>query len=744
MITVERARQLIDCNLSLIPIGDKKVPWIKWKEYQTNLITKDKFSEYYSNEKTKGVGICTGYNNLEVIDVDLKVLKSLKEQQDFWNELISFLSDNIDSFEDKFVIYKTINNGYHILYKCEKIEGNKKIAKLKGQQEAIIESRGVGGYVFVYENQISKNGYTDIKEISELDREVLFEICKTYNHVEDEIKPETKDYTESKIKPWDNYNEKVSIFDIINTDFTIVRTLSDKYIIKRFNATSAHSGYVYKNSGCMYLFTTATCYPHEKLISPFSAYCYKNHNGDFKEASRDIYNKGYGSRIVKEPKEIKDKPVINKSDLIFPIDIFPDSIQNYIMQCNKTLDSSIDYMGCAFMWMSSVIIGNALEIQTKVGWKETVNIWISIVGKAGLGKTPSINNIIFPLMKHNNREVKNFIKQNEKYLHYISLDKDERKLTEIIKKPAKTQFIVNDITLEALVDLHEESENAIGVFKDELAGWFKDMNKYRAGSDLEFWLSSWSGKAVSLNRKTAKSSFVEKPLIPVLGGIQPSILNIFYTEENKDNGFIDRMLLCYPDLSIERYNENEMNPDVLEWYSSAIVKFFEGVKSELIKHNLDDEIEPQTAMFSAEANEEWIRIFNEITDIQNSPDENEYMKSMLPKQKSYIPRFALIINTIEVFFNDRGVVNKISKESILKAEKLSKYFIAMAKKIKVNTIEKAEINKILTVNEGKSTKERFKILFKENPELNRTEVSEMLGVTRNTIQRYVKEIEDGK
>ena len=247
-----------------------------------------------------------------------------------------------------------------------------------------------------------------------------------------------------------------------------------------------------------------------------------------------------------------------------------------------------------------------------------------------------------------------------------------------------------------------------------------------------------------MNRKTAKSSFVEKPLIPVLGGIQPSILNIFYTEENKDNGFIDRMLLCYPDLSIERYNENEMNPDVLEWYSSAIVKFFEGVKSELIKHNLDDEIEPQTAMFSAEANEEWIRIFNEITDIQNSPDENEYMKSMLPKQKSYIPRFALIINTIEVFFNDRGVVNKISKESILKAEKLSKYFIAMAKKIKVNTIEKAEINKILTVNEGKSPKERFKILFKENPELNRTEVSEMLGVTRNTIQRYVKEIEDGK
>lgn len=744
MITVERARQLIDNNLSLIPIGENKVPWVRWKEYQTNIVTKDKFSEYYQNPKTKGIGICTGYDNIEVIDVDLKVLKSLKEQQDFWNELISFLSDNIDSFDDKFVIYKTINNGYHILYKCSKIEGNKKIAKLKGHQEAIIESRGIGGYVFVYENQISKNGYTDIKEISELDREVLFEICKTYNHVEDEIKHEHKEYTESKIKPWDDYNQKVSIFDIINQDFSIVRTLNDKYIIKRFNATSAHSGYVYKNSGCMYLFTTATCYPHEKLISPFAAYSYKYHNGDFKEAAKDIYNKGYGSRVVKQPKEITEKPIINKQDLVFPIEVFPEPIQNYIIQCNKTLDSSIDYMGCAFLWMSSVIIGNSLEIETKVGWKETVNIWISVVGKAGLGKTPSINNIIHPLMKHNNREVKNFIKQNEKYHHYINLDKDEQRYTEVIKKPVKTQFIVNDITLEALVDLHEESENAIGVFKDELAGWFKDMNKYRAGSDLEFWLSSWSGKAVSLNRKTAKSSFVEKPLIPVLGGIQPSILNIFYTEENKDNGFIDRMLLCYPDLVIEKYNENEMNPEILEWYNSSIVQFYESVKSDLIKKNIDDEIEPQTAKFTAEANEEWIRIFNEITDIQNSPYENEYMKSMLPKQKSYIPRFALIINTIDGFYNGEKNLLRITKDSVLKAEKLSKYFIAMAKKIKINTVEKAEIKKILDVNSTKSTKERFKILYKENPELNRTEVSEMLGVSRQTINNYIKELENEK
>ena len=742
MITVERARQLIDNNLSLIPIGENKMPWIKWKEHQEKIITKDKFTEYYHDTKTKGIGIVTGYDNLECIDIDLKVLKSLKEQQDFWNEYISFLKDNIDDFDNKFVIYKTINNGYHIIYKCKTIEGNKKIAKLKDNDQAIIETRGKGGYIFVYENQISKNSYTEIKEISELDRQVLLDISKIYNYEEpkqDEVV--NSEYTETKITPWNDYNAKTSIFDIIGNDFEIIRTLSDKYIIKRHGATSAHSGYIYKNSGCMYLFSSGTIYDHEKLITPFIAYATKYHNFDYKAAAKDLYNKGYGSRIVKEPKEIRETPKINLNDLIFPIDIFPITIQNYILECHKTLNSSIDYMGCSFLWMSSVIIGNSLQVRVKNGWNETATLWLSLVGRAGLGKTPSISNIINPLMKANNNEVKKYIKQNDKYQYYHSLSPDEKKLTEEIKKPIKNQFIVNDITLEALVDLHEESDNAVGVFKDELAGWFKDMNKYRAGSDLEFWLSSWSGKSVSLNRKTSKSAFVEKPLIPVLGGIQPSIFSIFYTEENKDNGFIDRMLLSYPELEIETYNDNEMNNDLLEWYSSCIINFYESIKSQIIQRNNDDDIEPQTVQLSKESKEEWIRIFNNITNIQNSDDENEYMKSMLPKQKSYIPRFALILNTIDCFFDDKPNLLEVSKESMLKAEKLSKYFIAMAKKIKIDNVEKADVKTVLIENKNKTIKEKFEIIYKQNPNFSKKEVSEMLGVSRQTIYNLIKEIE---
>jgi hypothetical protein len=737
-------KKLVDCGFSIIPVDEKKTPIGAWKKYQTQARTKEEID----NLNSPLYGLVTGYNDLEVLDTDLKVFATLKEQNDFWNEYLSFLTDNIDDFDKKFAIYKTKNQGYHILYRCKKIEGNTKIAKLKDQKEAVIESRGKYGMVVIYENKVSKLSYSEIQLISERDRDIAWSISKTYNYIDETTietpKVKQKTFDEAIIKPWDDYNQKVSIFDIVNDDVKVVRQLADKYIIKRIGSENPTSGSIFKSNGCMYLFSTGTIYPHGKLITPFIAYTYKFHNGDFSESAKEIYKQGYGTRIVKKQIEVekKDLPKINEKDLIFPIDIFPEPIQSYILECNQTLDSSIDYMGCSMLWLISVVVGNSIQIEVKKGWNETATIWLAVVGKAGLGKTPSIHNIIKPLLSANNKEIKNYIKQSEKFEYYDKLSAKEKKEHEEIQKPVKTQFIANDITIEALVELHQENKNSIGVFKDELAGWFKDMNKYREGSDLEFWLSTWSGKAISLNRKTARSSFVDKPLVSVLGGIQPSILNAFYTEDNKDNGFMDRMLLSYPSLEIENWNDNEMNYDTIQWYYDSIISFYETIKHKVVEYDDDGDIKPKIAVIGSDAKKEWIRLFNEYTSIQNSDEENEYMKSMLPKQKSYLPRFALLINAFDSFFDIECKSNAlvISKESIIKAEKLSKYFIAMAKKIKVNTIETNEIKTIINQNKSKSIKEQFIELYKVNPDLNKKEVAENLGVSLQMIYKYIKEL----
>lgn len=746
---------------SVITIGNSKVPNFPWKEQQEKKLSVDQFlkqirykggiikKDDIELEPTVGIGIVTGYDFLECIDVDTKVFSTQHEKDSFWNEYYKTLQDNIVDFKKKFVVYQTKSGGFHIIYKSKRIIGNTKVAKLKGHKEAVIETRGQFGYIFLYpDKKYCEKTYFEVDFISDEDREILWQISKSYNHT-DEIpeapKKEKKIYKDNEITPWDDFNDKTDIWEVIQDEFFIPPSgqKNKHYLIKRHGATSAHSGYVFKDSGCMFLFSTGTIYPNEKLISPFVAYAWKYHNGDFKNATKDLYEQGFGTRLQKKIEELKPKIptkiVIPQVD--FPLEIFPKEIQFYISECATKLDSNIDYMGVSLLWLISVCIGNSMEIKVKNGWNENGVLWIAIVGKAGIGKTPSINNIIFPLQKMNSKEIKKYINESETFNFYSSLSKKEKEEFPEVFPPKKTQFIANDITLEALVDLHQESDNAVGVFKDELAGWLKDMNKYRAGSDLEFWLSCWSGKSVSMNRKTAKSSFVEKPFIPVLGGIQPNIFNSFSTEENKDNGFMDRMLLSFPVATVDDYNENELDFDTIKWYSETIRKFYDDMKA-ILKRNDEQDIEPLVVNFSKDAKVEWKRIFNKITTSQNNEDENEYLKSMYPKQKSYIPRFALLLNAFHGYFDNDLDIKEIHLDNILRAEKLSDYFVMTAKKIKIESTETHELK--TTMKQAESNFDKLKIIYSKDNEFNRTKVAELLGVSRRTIFRWVKELETNK
>jgi hypothetical protein len=738
MITLSYGKKLIDSGFSIFAIDKDKKPIYSWKAYQTKLISKSEFENQFNHKQKHYIGYACGFGGIEVIDVDLKVFPTLKEQNDFWNEFLDLLRTNIDDFDLKFVIYKTVNQGYHIAYRCDEPGRNVKIAVLKNHKEAVIESRGQGGYCILYTNQISKLSYSEIKNISNRDKDILWSICKTYHYTGDQELKEPKNESDD-ISPWQDYNDKTSIWDIIFDDFKIVRKTSDKDIIKREGGTSPHSGYVYHNSGMMFLFSTGTIYPHEQLISPFIAYSYKYHNADFSKAASELYQKGFGSRRKKDvklplPKEYET--IIKRQQ--FPVHIFPESIQSFILQSAETLGLSVDYMGCAFLWCLSLSIGNTMIIEVKPGWKEVATLWIALVGKAGIGKTPSLNQMIFPLRNLNIKRQKEYQRDYAKWIEYEKLDKEQKKFSEEQIKPKSQQFIVGDITLEALVDLHESNPCALGVFKDELAGWFKDMNKYRAGSDLEFWLSSWNGQAISLNRKSSKSAFVDKPFIPVIGGIQPDIFERFATGENKENGFVDRMLISYPELNVERYNNNVLNEDLISWYEAYLMDF----KNVMFKgfFNTDErgEIIPMVVTMSEECRAEWIRIHDKISDMQNSDDENEYMKSMLPKQKSYIPRFALLLNALMSY--DQGTnAAKVSKDSMLKAERLSDYFVNMSKLVKKDAQQKYDLREI---SKSQSTKfDKFKVMYQADPEMNRTMASEILQVSRKTINNWITKIE---
>lgn len=739
-------------SFSVITVGSDKIPLYSWKNQQIKRLDENTLVHQIQNTNFANIGLVTGFEDLEVLDIDLKVFSTTSEKNDFWNEFIGLLREFIYDFEEKFVIYKTQNAGYHILYKSKRVEGNKKIASLKGHKEAVFETRGVGGYVMLYHgNNVGENTYFDVKYITDEDREILLRIASMYHYIEP--KNEVIDYSVKKVykvktqdvTPWDDFNSQNNILDVISDDFQVVKEVKNKIIVKRHGATSPHSGYIFTRDNLLFLHSTGTIYPAGEQISPFKAFTIKYHGGDYSASAKSLYQQGFGDRLKKE---IEEKSEVVKSIIVeekphavtpFPLGVFPDNFQKYILECNAKLDSVIDFMGCSLLWATSLCVGNSFKIKVKNGWEEVPTVWFSLVGKAGTGKTPSVRNMLFPLIKENSKKVKQYITEKQKFDNYSRLSKSEKEDSIEVSEPSKNQFIVDDVTQESLVNLHQHVPTGIGVFKDELAGFFKDMNKYREGSDLEFWLSIFSGNDVVVNRMTRADLYIESPFIPILGGIQPGIFSSIYTEEKKDNGFLDRMLISYPEISIENYNENEISEDAIEWYSAVITNFKRKIEAQ-VRYNENGSVVPTLVTFSEKAKEVWISAYNSITEKQNSENESEYFKSIFPKQKTYIPRFAFLLEALKSFEKEGKVSSIITTESMQDAVKLSNYFVEMARKISHEIKAENDLKKSIEKS-SISPLEKIRDAYSVNPNFNRSQLATILGISRATLHRYLNEIE---
>ena len=90
------------------------------------------------------------------------------------------------------------------------------------------------------------------------------------------------------------------------------------------------------------------------------------------------------------------------------------------------------------------------------------------------------------------------------------------------------------------------------------------------------------------------------------------------------------------------------------------------------------------------------------------------------------------------FYNESKGFDWIDKESLLKAEKLSNYFIAMSKKIKVNSLETGELSELLRSLKNETIERKIQQIQEAVPDFNRSELAEMLNVSRTTIYKHLK------
>ena len=370
--------------------------------------------------------------------------------------------------------------------------------------------------------------------------------------------------------------------------------------------------------------------------------------------------------------EIENK--LNESENKFPVEVFPVVIQNIINQTNECLKFPVDFIGTSILFACSTVIGNTYKAEIIPGWVEGVTLYLALVGRAGTNKSHPLTFALQPIFDHDKKTHAQYKEKMTAYKGAMMQAKSEQ--TEIPEKPFWRKFIVNDFTPESLAEIHSFNLRGLGVYADELAGWFKNFNRYHKGSEAEFWLSNFSGKQITIDRKSQEPVLIPTPAISVCGSIQTAILKELQKDNRGENGFIDRILFAMPEnLQKEYWSEKNLNPAIVESWAQIISNLIS------LPLEVDENGNPQPRILycSPEAKEilkQWQR---ENTDLCNNP-ENEQLASIYSKFDIYLIRLVLILELM-YWATDGSTTNTISDKTAKAAIALVEYFRKTAEKV---------------------------------------------------------------
>jgi Bifunctional DNA primase/polymerase, N-terminal len=323
---LEASKKYLKNGLSVVATDANKRSLLPWKKYQSEQITENDLQEQLSHPKAAGLAIICGAvsGGLEVIDVDLKndITGTL------WSRLFDALHDA--KLFDLLKVAKTKSGGYHLYYRCEEIEGNKKLAlrpatppELKDnpqlKQVVIIETRGEAGYVIAPPTDGYEWVSGTLQVLTVDQRGCILEICRSFNEVfEQHIIPvqnrqEAKEYG---LSPFEDYNKRGDITALLQSHgWEVVREQGEKIVFKRPGTTDSKSSGDYNTRlGWFSVFTTNSCFEPNKAYRPYAVYAMLECSGDFKEAAKRLLNAGYGERRVSYGVKVEQEVFRRKQD----------------------------------------------------------------------------------------------------------------------------------------------------------------------------------------------------------------------------------------------------------------------------------------------------------------------------------------------------------------------------------------------------------------------------------------------
>ncbi len=378
-------------------------------------------------------------------------------------------------------------------------------------------------------------------------------------------------------------------------------------------------------------------------------------------------------------------------------DMLPDVLWRSSTDIAERLQCPVEFPVVAMAVAAGAVIGRQIGIRPNAldDWTEVANLWGFGVGSPGLLKSPSTREALQPVSRLERKALQKYERDLESYEDCVAraqprikalkaevdrlmaegeAEAAEQKMDELLEaepdKPVRKRYIVNDPTVEKLLELLADSPNGQLWIRDELSGLLRNMERKGREGDRTFLLECWNGSgSYSTDRIGRGNTHVENTIVSIFGTIQPEPLAQYMAGQAKEgpgnDGFMQRFQLAvWPDANKE-WEDVDRVPDELARESAR--ELFNRLANLTQYYGGAEQSDDVPFLRFDEDAQALFKVYRRKLELHlRSGLEGPAMEAHLAKFRGLIPRLALVFHLCQ---SDGGPVSRDALEKALRFAK---------------------------------------------------------------------------
>ncbi len=381
--------------------------------------------------------------------------------------------------------------------------------------------------------------------------------------------------------------------------------------------------------------------------------------------------------VWETPEELPGLPPVPE----WTIDLAPEVLAPWLLDVAERIQCPLDFPPVPAYIAAASLIGTQCGIRPgrKNDWVVVPNLWGMCIGRPSAMKTPPTAEVLKPLgrleMKSREgfearefdrtaieiqqralkkamdtaaaqgakkREAADLSKFREDFGNYESELKDAK---------SRRRYIVQDCTTERLGEILADNPRGLLLYRDELKGWLRSLDKAGREGDRALYLETWNGTGSFVYDRVERGEIpIPAACVSIFGTIQPgplrSLLRASVEGSADDDGMIQRFqLMVYPD-RLGTWRNVDQFPDS-EAKQAAWAVFERLAHATAEDFRADTSADIPFLRFTPEAQARWDEWRHDFENRLLQGEEHPAFEAHLVKYRSLVPSLALVNHLID-------------------------------------------------------------------------------------------------